>query len=87
MTTIVAYTFEADMYCVGCTRERFGDATDDDLDPTVDREGNPMNPDCVPRRARSSTSAHRLGLRAPTDNALWSDCNSLGARKLAGNPG
>ena len=44
MTTIIAYTYEADIQCPNCTRNRFGDAVDDDLNPPVDQEGNPIHP-------------------------------------------
>ena len=44
MTTIVAYTYEADIHCVNCPQQRFGDDVHDDVNTPVDREGNPVHP-------------------------------------------
>jgi len=43
MTTIIAYTYEADYHCENCTKKYFGD---DSLGFafTVDSEGNPVRP-------------------------------------------
>ncbi len=52
---IIAYTFEADVHCPACTRERFKNQSldglsNDDFDQhwlrydLVDREGNPVHP-------------------------------------------
>jgi hypothetical protein len=37
--TVVGYTYEADLHCVGCARARFADP-----DHAIDSEGNPAHP-------------------------------------------
>lgn len=39
---IIGYTYEADVHCPFCTRQRF--AQEGDLDAALDREGNPIHP-------------------------------------------
>lgn len=52
---IIAYTYEADVHCISCARERFKDEpkaglSNDDFDENwlsytqEDREGNPIHP-------------------------------------------
>lgn len=41
---ILAYTYDADIYCPDCASARFGDALDDDRSPPEDSDGNPAHP-------------------------------------------
>ena len=49
MTTVIAYTYEADFHCVHCAKERFAQPSDDpDLHgipyDATDSEGNNIHP-------------------------------------------